>query len=112
MVAAITAPLVGVNIFSWQFVLTLVVIDVISSFGVAGVGGGATFTTLMVLGALNLPVTVLGVLIAIDPIVDMARTALNVNDSMVAGVITAKRTGELDWNIFNNQKDDVNTEIE
>ena len=42
----------------------------------------------------------------------MARTALNVNDSMVAGVITAKRTGELDWNIFNNQKDDVNTEIE
>lgn len=66
----------------------------------------------MVLGALNLPVTVLGVLIAIDPIVDMARTALNVNDSMVAGVITAKRTGELDWNIFNNQKDDVNTEIE
>jgi len=66
----------------------------------------------MVLGALNLPVTVLGVLIAIDPIVDMARTALNVNDSMVAGVITAKRTGELDWNIFNNQKDDVDTEIE
>jgi hypothetical protein len=31
---------------------------------------------------------------------------------MVDGVITAKRTGELDWNIFNNQKDDVNTEIE
>ena len=112
MVAAITAPLVGVNIFSWQFVLSLVVIDVISSFGVAGVGGGATFTTLMVLGALNLPVTVLGVLIAIDPIVDMARTALNVNDSMIAGVITAKRTGELDWGIFNNQKDDVDTEVE
>ena len=112
MVAAITAPLVGVNIFSWQFVLSLVVIDVISSFGVAGVGGGATFTTLMVLGALNLPVTVLGVLIAIDPVVDMARTALNVNDSMVAGVITAKRTGELNWNTFNNEKSDVDAEVE
>lgn len=100
MVAAISAPLAGINIFSWQFILTLVLIDVVSSFGVAGVGGGATFTTLMVLGALNLPVTVLGVLIAIDPVVDMARTALNVNDSMVAGVITAKRMGQLDWNIF------------
>lgn len=112
MVAAITAPLVGINIFSWQFILTLVVIDVISSFGVAGVGGGATFTTLMVLGALNLPVTVLGVLIAIDPIVDMARTALNVNGSMVAGVITAKKTGELDWNTFNDAIDNVEAEVE
>ena len=111
MIAAITAPLVGINIFSWQFVLTLVVIDVISSFGVAGVGGGATFTALMVLGALNLPVTVLGVLIAIDPVVDMARTALNVNDSILAGVITAKRTGELDWNKFSDPQVIVGNEL-
>ena len=111
MIAAITAPLVGINIFSWQFVLTLVVIDVISSFGVAGVGGGATFTALMVLGALNLPVTVLGVLIAIDPVVDMARTALNVNDSILAGVITAKRTGELDWNKFSDPQAIVGNEL-
>lgn len=102
MVAAISASVVGVNIFSWQFILTLVLIDVISSFGVAGVGGGSTFTTLMVLGALNLPVSVLGILIAIDPIVDMARTALNVNDSMLAGVITAKRLGELDFKKLNS----------
>lgn len=111
MVAAISAPLVGVNIFSWQFVLTLIAIDVISSFGVAGVGGGATFTTLMVLGALNLPVTVLGILIAIDPVVDMARTALNVNDSMAAGVITAKRLGELDWNDFQDTEKVISSEL-
>ncbi|WP_297816118.1 L-cystine transporter [uncultured Lactobacillus sp.] len=111
MVAAITAPLVGINIFSWQFVLTLIAIDVISSFGVAGVGGGATFTTLMVLGALNLPVTVLGILIAIDPVVDMARTALNVNDSMIAGVITAKRLGELDWDDFQDKEKVISSEL-
>lgn len=111
MVAAITAPLVGINIFSWQFVLTLIAIDVISSFGVAGVGGGATFTTLMVLGALNLPVTVLGILIAIDPVVDMARTALNVNDSMVAGVITAKNLDELDWDNFQDKEKVVSSEL-
>lgn len=96
MVATIIAPTVGVNVFSFRFILTLLAVVTISSFGVAGVGGGATFTTLMVLGTMNLPVGILGVLIAIDPIVDMARTALNVNDSMVAGLITAKSMGELD----------------
>lgn len=60
MVAAIIAPTAGINVLSWQFVLTLMAIDVIASFGVAGVGGGATFTTLMVLGTLNLPVAIMG----------------------------------------------------
>lgn len=95
MVATIIAPAIGINVFSWQFILTLILIDVIASFGVAGVGGGALFTTLIVLGTLNLPVATLGILIAIDPIVDMGRTLVNVNDSILAGVITAKRTDQL-----------------
>lgn len=102
IVATIIAPTAGINIFSWQFILMLVLIDVIASFGVAGVGGGALFTTLIVLGALNLPVTTLGVLIAIDPIVDMGRTLVNVNDSILAGLITAKQTNQLDTAILND----------
>lgn len=102
IVATIIAPTVGLDIFSWQFILMLVLIDVIASFGVAGVGGGALFTTLIVLGALNLPVTSLGVLIAIDPIVDMGRTLVNVNDSILAGLITAKKTNQLDETILND----------
>ncbi|MGT2948617.1 cation:dicarboxylate symporter family transporter [Streptococcus devriesei] len=102
IVATIIAPTAGINIFSWQFILMLVLIDVIASFGVAGVGGGALFTTLIVLGALNLPVTTLGVLIAIDPIVDMGRTLVNVNDSILAGLITAKQTSQLDTAILND----------
>lgn len=96
MIATIIAPTVGVNVFSFQFILSLIAIVTLSSFGVAGVGGGATFTTLMVLGALNLPVEIMGVIIAIDPIVDMARTLVNVNDSILAGLIAAKQTGQLD----------------
>lgn len=96
MVATIIAPTVGVNVFSWQFILSLIAVVTISSFGVAGVGGGATFTTLMVLGTLGLPVGMMGVLIAIDPIIDMARTALNVNDSILAGVLAAKANNNLD----------------
>lgn len=42
MIASITAPVVGINIVSVKFILTLIIIVTISSFGVAGSGGGAT----------------------------------------------------------------------
>lgn len=96
MIATIIAPTVGINVLSIQWVLTLIAVVTISSFGVAGVGGGSTFTTLMVLGTLNLPITIMGVIIAIDPIVDMARTLVNVNDSILAGVVAARQTKSLD----------------
>lgn len=96
MIATIIAPTVGINVLSPQFILTLILTVTIASFGVAGVGGGATFSTLMVLGVLNLPISIMAVIIAIDPIVDMARTLVNVNDSILAGVLTAKYTKKLD----------------
>ncbi len=102
MIATIIAPTVGVNVFSLHYILTLIAVVTISSFGVAGVGGGSTFTTLMVLGTLNLPVAIMGVIIAIDPIVDMARTLVNVNDSILAGLIAARATGELDEHVLHD----------
>ncbi|WP_146698170.1 cation:dicarboxylate symporter family transporter, partial [Haemophilus influenzae] len=60
----------------------------ISSFGIAGVGGGATFAAIVVLSTLGLPLELVGLLISIEPIIDMGRTALNVNGAMVAGTIT------------------------
>ncbi len=103
MIATIIAPTVGVNVFSLHYILTLIAVVTISSFGVAGVGGGSTFTTLMVLGTLNFPVAIMGIIIAIDPIVDMARTLVNVNDSIVAGIIAARRTDGLDATILNDK---------
>lgn len=102
MIATIIAPTVGINVLSLHYILTLIAVVTISSFGVAGVGGGSTFTTLMVLGTLNLPVAIMGVIIAIDPIVDMARTLVNVNDSILAGLIAAKATGELNQAVLND----------
>ncbi|BAQ57258.1 sodium/dicarboxylate symporter [Lactobacillus acetotolerans] len=96
MIATITAPIVGINIFSFKFILTLILVVTISSFGVAGSGGGATFASLIVLGTLNLPIGVMAIVLAIDPIVDMGRTAINVNDSILAGLITSKRMNLLD----------------
>jgi L-cystine uptake protein TcyP (sodium:dicarboxylate symporter family) len=94
---------VGINVFTPQYIISLIAIVTLSSFGSAGVGGGATFSTLMVLGTLNLPVGIMAVIIAIDPIVDMARTAVNVNDSILAGLIAAKATKSLDEKMLNDE---------
>lgn len=90
MLAAMVAPTVGVNPFDPGFVAGLTVIVAISSFGIAGVGGGATFAALVVLPAMGLPVTIVALLISIEPLIDMARTALNVSGSMTAGVLTSR----------------------
>lgn len=89
------------------FFIKLIVITAISSFGIAGVGGGATFAALTVLSSMGLPVGLVGLLIAIEPLIDMARTALNVSGSMLAGLVTAKRLGEIDMDIYNSDFEEV-----
>ena len=109
MLAIMVAPVANVDI-DLPFILTLIGVVIISSFGVAGVGGGATFASILVLSTLNLPVALAGVLISIEPIIDMGRTALNVNDSILAGTGTAKLTGNMDKDKFNsNDYGDLST---
>ena len=109
MLAIMVASVANVDI-DLPFILTLIGVVIISSFGVAGVGGGATFASILVLSTLNLPVALAGVLISIEPIIDMGRTALNVNDSILAGTGTAKLTGNMDKDKFNsNEYGDLST---
>jgi len=93
MLAVMIAPSMGVDPTSFTFIAGLVAIIAISSFGVAGVGGGATFAAFIVLPMLGFPVTVAALLISIEPLIDMGRTALNVNGSMTAGVLTGRVLG-------------------
>lgn len=90
MLAVMIAPSMGIDPFDPTFMLTLLGVIAISSFGVAGVGGGATFAALMVLPAMGMPIALVALLISIEPLIDMARTALNVNGAMTTGVITQK----------------------
>jgi len=105
MLACMIAPTVGIDPLSWSFIVQLILIVVISSFGVAGVGGGATFASLIVLSTMNLPVALAGLLISVEPLIDMGRTALNVNDSMVAGLVSSKILKENDHDVFNKDVD-------
>jgi L-cystine uptake protein TcyP (sodium:dicarboxylate symporter family) len=102
MLAVMIAPTVGIDPMTPAFLLQLVAIVAFGSVGVAGVGGGATFAALIVLSAMNLPVALAGLLISIEPLIDMGRTAINVSGSIAAGTFASRMLGESDMAVFNS----------
>lgn len=102
MLAVMIAPTVGIDPTSLSFIGTLIVTIAIGSFGVAGVGGGATFAALIVLSALGLPVELAGLLISIEPLIDMGRTAVNVSGAITTGFVSGRAMGEVDMETFNS----------
>ena len=105
MLAVMIAPTVGIDPFTTAFILPLLAIITIGSVGVAGVGGGATFAALIVLSAMNLPVALAGLLISIEPLIDMGRTALNVSGSITAGTFASRMLGQTDMAVFDRTEE-------
>jgi len=103
MLATMIAPTMGINPLDPGFIAGLTGVVAISSFGVAGVGGGATFSALIVLPAMGFPVTLAALLVSIEPLIDMARTALNVNGSMTSGVITGRVLKRLSYELADSE---------
>lgn len=110
MLAVMIAPTVGINPLSPSFLFSLILIVAISSFGVAGVGGGATFAALLVLSAMDLPIALAGLLISIEPLIDMGRTAVNVSGAMTSGIVTSRITGEIDTSVYGDLNERVEAE--
>lgn len=102
MLAIMAAQVMGIPV-DFNFILQLVAVIAIASFGIAGVGGGATFAAVAVLTIMGLDITIVAILISIEALIDMARTALNISGSMLSGVITAKRNGSLNTTQYNAQ---------
>jgi L-cystine uptake protein TcyP (sodium:dicarboxylate symporter family) len=102
MLAVMIAPTVGIDPFTTSFLLPLIGVVTIGSVGVAGVGGGATFAALIVLSTMNLPVALAGLLISIEPLIDMGRTALNVSGSITAGTVASRVLGQTDIRVFDS----------
>ena len=102
MLAVMIAPTVGIDPTSLSFIGTLIITVAIGSFGVAGVGGGATFAALIVLSALDLPVALAGLLISIEPLIDMGRTAINVSGSITTGFVGGRLLQQVNMATFND----------
>ncbi|WP_249716523.1 dicarboxylate/amino acid:cation symporter [Paenibacillus sp. J31TS4] len=86
--------------------ILIVLVSMISSIGVAGVPGPASISTTVVLTALGLPLEGLGLVLAIDAIVDMGRTAVNATGTTVCSLLVAQSEGEFDRDAFNRDEDD------
>jgi len=61
------------------------------------------------LSAINLPVALAGLLISIEPLIDMGRTALNVSGAITVGTFTSRIMGQTDLSVFNN---DANLDLD
>ncbi|HEY9569890.1 MAG TPA: cation:dicarboxylase symporter family transporter [Metalysinibacillus sp.] len=76
--------------------ITLVLVLMITSKGIAGVPGVSFVVLLATLGSVGIPVEGLAFIAGIDRILDMARTAVNVMGNSLATVVIAKWEGRFD----------------
>ncbi|RXT52802.1 sodium:proton antiporter [Bosea sp. Tri-44] len=92
--AIFVAQFYGVPLGLQEYVL-IAFVSVIGSAATAGLTGATVMLTLT-LSTLGLPLAGVGLLLAIDPILDMGRTAVNVAGQALVPTIVAKRQGMLD----------------
>ncbi|QSX05604.1 dicarboxylate/amino acid:cation symporter [Sedimentibacter sp. zth1] len=103
LVAIFIARMFNID-FTLNHYLILVLTNIISSIGIAGVPGAATMATTVVLANLGLPVEGLAMVLGIDVVIDMARTMTNVTGASVVSFLVANFENEFDREAFN--KDD------
>lgn len=89
----------GIDLNASHYVIIMLA-SVLGSFGTAGVPGTATVMVTLVLSAAGLPLSGIGLLVAIDRILDMMRTMTNVTGQMLVPVLVAKETGLLDRSVY------------
>jgi len=73
---------------------TVVLIALLTGFGMAGIPAASLVAIAVILGALGLPLEAIGLLLITDRLLDMCRTAVNVYSDSVAAVFVASREGE------------------
>ena len=103
MIVIMVANMVGIEI-NFQFYIMMLIVITIGSIGIAGIPGTATVAATIALSGMGMGehFALIGMVLAIDPIIDMARTLANVSGTMTAAVATDREMGSMDMTIFNN----------
>ena len=81
----------------------MVVLAVATSIGTAAVPSAGTITLIIILQQFNLPLEGIGTILAVDRVLDMVRTTVNVTGDAVIACIVAKSENQLDEEIFNSE---------
>jgi Na+/H+-dicarboxylate symporter len=105
------ANVYGINLDLGDYV-TVVGMSILASIGTAGVPGVGLIMLAMVFNQVGLPVEGIGLILGVDRILDMIRTAVNVTGDATVTCIVARGENEIDEAIFNNPDAGVITDIE
>ena len=92
--------------------LTVIATATLASIGTAGVPGVGLITLSMVFNSVGLPVEGIALIMGIDRILDMTRTAVNITGDAVCTTIVAYQNGDLDREVFESDDFESNYEEE
>lgn len=82
--------------------LTVILMSVLASIGTAGVPGVGLIMLSMVFAQVGLPIEGIGLVLGVDRLLDMLRTAVNVGGDAAVTAIVAKSEGKMDLAIYND----------
>ncbi len=85
--------------------LTVIFTAVMASIGTAGVPSVGLITLNMVFNSVGLPVDAIGIIMGIDHILDMFRTAVNVTGDAICTIIVSFKNKSIDLDVFNGKKE-------
>lgn len=105
VVAVFAANVFNVSL-SFTDYLIIVLVSIISSIGVAGVPGPASISATVVLTAVGLPLEAIALVVAVESLIDMGRTAVNATGTTVTALLVANSEGEFDREAFDRDEED------
>ena len=94
------ASTAGVDLSSVEY-LQIVMLAMVASIGAAAVPSAGTITLALILSSLGLPLDAIGLILAVDRILDMIRTSVNVTGDSAVACIVANSENLLDKEVFN-----------
>ncbi len=95
------AEVYGIPLSTGDF-LTVVLMATLASIGTAGVPGAGLIMLSMVLHEVGLPLEGIGIILGVDRVLDMCRTAVNVCGDLAATAVVSKSEGALDESVYND----------
>lgn len=103
MSAVLIATAIGIPV-DLNFMIMVVVVALFGSLGIAGIPGAATMAVSIMISGIGLSeyFGLLAIVLAIDPIIDMARTMVNVAGTMTTAVSVDKELGSLNETMYND----------
>ena len=100
MATVFIAQMSGIDLTLFQYV-QIVILAVVTSIGTAAVPSAGTITLVIILQQFGLPLEAIGIILAVDRILDMLRTSVNVTGDAAVACIVADSENLIDKNLYN-----------